>query len=135
KVQFDQQDLREGDILRVGNTHMRLEPAALAGPPAKAARAPEEAAPAATVRPAAATDPIGQLQGKTLGHYALGDLLALNACRAVYVAQDRKTNQTVVLRVLATDFPASPEELQRFATVMKQVLPLRHDHLVGLLGV
>ncbi|MFO0966360.1 MAG: FHA domain-containing serine/threonine-protein kinase [Gemmataceae bacterium] len=140
KVKIEHQhDLKEGDILRVGNTHMRLEPAAVAGPPAKAAqaaRAAEAAAAAPPVKtPAAATDSIGRLQGKILGHYEIGETLAANACRAVYVAEDKKSNQTIVLRVFATDFPANPQELQRFAAVMKQVLPLRHDYLVSLLGV
>lgn len=37
----------------------------------------------------------------------------------------------MALKVLSPQFPEGNEELQRFTTVMKQLLPLRHPHLVG----
>jgi serine/threonine-protein kinase len=40
----------------------------------------------------------------------------------------------VALKVLAPDFPADDEELQRFIRVVKPALPLRHPHLVTLHG-
>src|SRR3989442_158531 len=38
KVKIDKQELKEGDILRVGNSHLRLDPAATAGPRPKSAQ-------------------------------------------------------------------------------------------------
>src|SRR5205814_4969008 len=77
---------------------------------------------------------LGELSGHVLSHYQLGELLGKNSHKAVFQALDRKTNETVVLKVLSPSFPAAPEESQRFIEGMRKVLHLHHPSLVGLRG-
>ncbi len=132
KEKIDLRELHEGDVLRVGNTHLRLDPARTAGPAPKSARS-SPAQPAD--QPAAPGERLAHLQGQLLGHFEIGELLAHSPFRAVYLARDGKTGNTVVLKILAPQFPASPAELNHFIPVMRQALHLRHEHLVTLLGV
>src|SRR5262245_50639633 len=121
KVKIEEQELQSGDILRVGNTHLRLDPAAEAAPPPQRRPPRSEAAPTTPVpQNASSADRFGQLQGKILGHYAVDQLLAHNNFRAVYTARDDKTGQTVALKILSPEFPATGEELQKFTAAMRQ---------------
>ena len=52
----------------------------------------------------------------------------------MFQAEDAKTGQTVALKVFSPQFPQGNQELQRFANVMKGILPLRHPNLVALYG-
>ena len=52
----------------------------------------------------------------------------------VFRATGLRSGHVVALKVLAPDFPADEEELQRFIRVVKPALPLRHPHLVTLHG-
>lgn len=137
KEKIDEHELKPGDILRVGNTHLRLEPAQNAGPAPRAKDAPAQAQKTTNLDlgGAAPGERLGHLQGQRLSHYEVGQLLAHNEFRSVYVAQDTKNHQTVVLKVLAPQFPSSDKELQHFAGVMRKALPLRYERLVTLLGV
>jgi hypothetical protein len=155
-----------GDILRVGNTHLRLDAAVPGEEPAEPnadddeeieisveeeGEAPEDEEPAADggeaeAEPptAAASEParllhawrhkLGQLSGQAFGHYKLGQLVGRGRAGVVFRAEDAKTGQTVALKVFSPQFPQGDEELQRFARVMKTMLPLRHGNLVALHG-
>jgi hypothetical protein len=164
---ISRQKMAVGDVLRVGNSHMRLE-LVVAGPEvAKVAsgagkddepievvvedEAPaedyevvaedegdSEAAAGGLSRPARLLqvwrDKLAQLSGQTFGHYRLGDLLGRGRCGVVFRAEDQKTGNPVALKVFSPQFPHADRELQRFAHVMKGLLPLRHANLVTLLG-
>src|SRR5262249_37239577 len=77
---------------------------------------------------------LAQLSGQTFGHYKLGPVLGRGRCGVVFQAEDAKTGQTVALKVFSPQFPQGNQELQRFAGVMKGILPLRHPNLVALYG-
>ncbi len=160
-------EMGAGDVLRIGNSHMRLE---MTEPGEKFAKADKPAAGAAeddepvelTVveepedvegdaaedevepLPAGVSEPVrllhvwreklAQLSGQTFGHYKLGDVLGRGRCGVVFRAEDMKTGQTLALKVFSPQFPQGNQELQRFAAVMKGILPLRHPNLVGLYG-
>ena len=166
-------ELGLGDVLRIGNSHMRLE-AVVAGeefakvagsgpPPIEAAAedepieltvvegdeeedegAEEDGEEAAEALPTNASEPVrllyawrvklAGLSGQTFGHYKLGDVLGRGRCGVVFRAEDAKSGQAVALKVFSPQFPQGNEELQRFAAGMKGLLPLRHRHLIGLLG-
>jgi serine/threonine-protein kinase len=79
-------------------------------------------------------DKLAQLSGQTFGHYKLGPVLGRGRCGVVFQAEDAKSGQALALKVFSPQFPQGNEELQRFAAVMKGILPLRHPHLVSLLG-
>jgi hypothetical protein len=181
-------ELQQGDEIRIGNSHLRLE---LAGREASA-RSEESAAGASqgaggpgspeqaedvevgepipdeealevaedvtdvvsgegdaaseTGTPASAQEgrwsqagsPMAQLlklAGQDLGHYQIGPLLGRGFTGMVFHAQDLKNQQRVALKVLATTFPASSEELQRFVQALRRTTLLPHPNLVTLYGV
>lgn len=77
-------------------------------------------------------DKLGQLSGQTFGHYRLGPVLGRGRCGVVFRADDLKTGQALALKVFSPQFPHGDQELQRFARVLKGMLPLRHPNLVAL---
>jgi serine/threonine protein kinase len=123
-------ELRPGDVLRVGNSHLRLQ--SIGGDDEEEA-ADEEAAPAAPAKlPDLPADRLAELSGHTLSHYELGPALGLGHSGVVFRARDLKGGQVVALKVLAPEFPKDTAEMQRFVGAMRRVLPLRHPHLVNL---
>lgn len=144
KARAEQQALNAGDVLRIGNTHLRLLPATEAGatPPPREEDAPEEPESAAEVKPAGRgplptlpPERLGELLGHTLGQYQLNELLAQASHKAVFLATAQKTGETVVVKVLSPRFPGRPEELQRFSETMRKALHLTHESLVQWRGV
>ncbi len=138
--------LQLGDILRIGNSHLRydvgvVDPVELteaASEPKLPALAPSKGSDSANglqFQSGGSTetaDPLLGLEGTTLGHYQIETLLGRGRSGVVYRAQAHKTGHTVSLKVLAPEFPADEMELQRFIKVIKLVAPLRHAHLVSL---
>jgi serine/threonine protein kinase len=121
-TQITRQDIRPGDVLRVGNTQFRLQ--ADAGPvqrdgPGIAYRAPTWQE---------------ELSGRALGPYQVGAILGTGQHGAVFKANGLRSGHVVALKVLAPEFPGDDAELERFVDVVKPVLPLRHPHLVALHG-
>ena len=77
---------------------------------------------------------LAQLSGQTFGHYRIGPLLGRGRAGVVFQADDQRTGKPVALKVFSPQFPNGSQELARFTSVMKGLLPLRHPHLVALLG-
>jgi serine/threonine protein kinase len=121
-TQVTRQDLQPGDVLRVGNSQLRLESEATAVP----ANAEGVVFQAPTW--------LEELPGHTLGPYEVGSILGAGRHGVVFKATGLRSGHVVALKVLAPDFPADDTELQRFIRVVKPVLPLRHPHLVSLHG-
>jgi hypothetical protein len=154
------QELRGGDVLRVGNSQLRLEAAGASSKATERAADEEElpvvgeevvaeeeqtdvAVGSAAKSPAGGDSitrrhaPVEQLLGledHVLSHYRVGPLLGRGHSGVVFRAQDLKSNQVVALKVLSPDFPANPAELQRFAGVLKATPHLHHVNLVTLYG-
>ena len=150
------QELRLGDVLRVGNSHLRLEIAGApdstpSRPSAVSERRQGAAKPRSGVIPLAAAptseppqakepsasdgeDHLKDLEGQALGHYLLGSMLGSGHAGQVFRAQDQRTGQIVALKVLAPEFPAGAAELQQFAQALKEATPLRHANLINLFG-
>lgn len=139
KTRVETQELNAGDVLRVGNTHLRLEVAVAAGAaptPRAAPEAPAKTKPAApTPVPTVPPERLPELSGHLLGHYLLGELLGSTPHKAVFAAVDQKTDEQVVVKVLSPRFPARPEELQRFGDLMRKAAQLKHEHLISPRGV
>jgi pSer/pThr/pTyr-binding forkhead associated (FHA) protein len=148
-----QQELRIGDILRVGNSHLRLETAVadqtaeeepeeaveedaeavVPFAPAEGAAQREAAPPRAAAHPP--VDRAAQLEGQVLGQFRVGPLLGRGHCGLVFRAQHLSTNVVVALKVLSPDFPATGAELQRFVGALKISSGIHHANLVGVQGV
>src|SRR5205823_7640800 len=123
--------LTPGSVLRVSNTHMRLEvgpfadappgPAGNSGvlrPPSKGAARVSEAPPEAPV----------------FGHYRLGPVLGRGYSGVVHRATDVRTDRPAALKVFPAGFPAAAAEQERFARALRAVQPVRHPNLVTPLG-
>lgn len=155
------QPLRPGGILRVGNSHLRLEVGPFSDEPADAGvTRPVSSGSSTTHRPLSAStsgvmramlaegdelvmkpaaipsgDPLADMAGHALGGFQLGPFLGRGWTGAVYHATQTKTGQVVALKVLASEFPASQAELDRFAQALKAAHPVRHVNLVTPTGV
>jgi pSer/pThr/pTyr-binding forkhead associated (FHA) protein len=154
-----QQELRLGEILRVGNSQMRLEVVAVdeVTKPEKEeedsgfevledaelaevvedVEVVEEVEDAEVVEEAYALphspiDALLELEDQALGHFRIGKLLGRGHSGVVFRAVDDRTNQPVALKVLSPDFPKSDAELLRFVRALKIVSQLSHPHLVGI---
>lgn len=125
------QGLKPGDILKVGDTQLRLEIGDLPLDVALAQSA------GAKVQKPAAPDKVKQLAdlvGTTLAHYEINLVLGTGRTGIVFHATDTKDNRPVALKVLQQDFARDEEDVQRFVRGMKAALPLRHPNLVTVYG-
>jgi serine/threonine protein kinase len=121
------QVLKLGDVLRVGDTQLRLQVGDL---PVSVALAH-----AATPTPAPATPQPARLEaltGQKLSHYEIGPVIGRGSTSIVFQATDTKYDRPVALKVLLPDFSKDEEEVQRFIRAMKTMLPLRHPNLVTI---
>jgi serine/threonine-protein kinase len=119
------QELRPGDVIRIGGTELRLESVAPAGAIVFAARP--------GVRPLAA--PLRRLQdlaGQRLGRYQIQELLGTGQVGLVFRARDVSAQAPVALKVLKPEFARDGPAMQRFIRGLEAMQPLRHPHLVDL---
>ena len=131
-----QQELHVGDVLRVGNSHLRLEEDDGSRPEEEEEHEAEE--PAAEKKPRGLpllpAERLHDLSGRSLGHFDIAEVLGRGHCGTVFRATDRRDGHEVALKVFPIDFPKSDAEMQRFARVLKELLPLRYQHLVVVLA-
>ena len=130
-----QRELAPGDVVRIGNSYLRLEGDA-AAPPAEATEPAAPAAPAAPPAPEESGklpqlpgDRLGELVNHTLGHFKVGAPIGPGHWGYVFRARDLRTEEAVALKVLSPVFPANAEEMQRFVRIMKPRLLLHHPGL------
>jgi serine/threonine protein kinase len=127
------QVLRTGDVIRVGETQLRLqdgdpgEQSTLAPMPAKALASSGRLV-------TAGPDQLVELVGKKLSHFEIGPVAGRGQTGIVFQARDTKEDREVALKVLVPEFSKNDEEMQRFVRAMKTMLPLRHPNLVTLYG-
>jgi pSer/pThr/pTyr-binding forkhead associated (FHA) protein len=158
---ISQEELHVGDVLRVGNSHLRLEFGEASDHPVNSSQVDTEVIPIAEIEnssaapakkitkvkapgtpgsaehaalPPSPVDQLLKLEGQILGHFHLGTLLGRGHSGLVFRALDHKSNQVAALKVLSPDFPTSDAELQGFVRALKVCAPLHHAHLVSLYG-
>jgi serine/threonine protein kinase len=129
-MQQQEQELRFGDVVRVGNSHLRLE--IDDAPVAEAAPEPEAKAKEPAGVPHLPWERLAELADHQLAHYQIGPVLGEGYAGTTFRARDLKGGHIVALKVLPTDFPADAAEMQRFVQAMRTVLPVRHPNLVTL---
>jgi serine/threonine protein kinase len=123
-----QVDLRQGDVIQIGNTQLRLQ---IEGSP----DASTVVVPSPTPKPSLAkAEQLGELIGQSLSHYQIDATIARGQSGMVFKAKDTKEDRVVALKVLWPEFSRNDEEMQRFIRAMKTMLPLRHPNLVTLYG-
>jgi eukaryotic-like serine/threonine-protein kinase len=124
----DRQVLRLGDVLKVGDTELRLQ---MGDFPLDVALAAVKGA--STVAPAAPPpnpDKLETLVGQTLAHYEIGPVIGKGHVAMVFHGTDTRDTRPVALKVLLPEFSRNDEEMQRFIRGMKTALPLKHPNLV-----
>jgi serine/threonine protein kinase len=128
-----QQEMRQGDVLRVGNSHLRLD---VYNPEEAAVVEAEEQVYEAeeAVEEKTPMERVAELPGQKLGHYEVGSLLGKGHHGMVFRGRDLKTQQVVALKVFSPEFPANDGEMQPFVKTIKLALALQHAHLVKLMG-
>jgi hypothetical protein len=135
-AQIHQQSLVPGDVLRVGNSYLRLElevaAELMAVPRARPGSSASVPAPAKATR--LPLNRLGELAGQMVGHFQLEKVVGAGHFGVVFRARDLKGEQDVALKVFAPEFPANDIEMQHFVLVMRTAVPLRHAGLVGIHG-
>ncbi len=132
------QILRPGHVLRVGNSHLRLEAGVFPEEAAESRRdQPAGKDGSGVLRPGASNPkppPVPKsddpLIGREFGPFLVGRLLGRGHSGSVYSATHSKTGQAVALKVLAPEFPASSGEFDRFARELKSLQHIRHANLI-----
>ena len=127
------QVLQPNDIVQIGQTQFRLQ--------TDEAPAPEAAEEVETVdfevveeEALPDVNTLRILSGQTLAYFHVGAVIGVGDHGLVFLGTDLKNPQHVALKVLLPHFLQGSEAVQRFSGAMKTALPLRHPHLVGLLG-
>lgn len=140
------QVIRPGAILRVGNSHLRLEYGAFADEPVanksqytnggseSSSKLRAVSAPVEVEEDFNPDDPFAAMVGDILGHYELGRMVGRGFGGAVFMARHTNTDQAVAVKVLSPEFPASQAELERFARELKSIQNIRHEHLAAPIG-
>jgi serine/threonine protein kinase len=135
-----QQDLRPGDVIRIGGTELRFrdDDAAKAktaadlsiapGNPADTALMP--APPPAEKPQAPSAELLNKLVGKNFAQFKIEVQVGAGRWGRVFRAQDTRLNRTVALKVLRPEFGNNPEMLEHFRKALKLVVPLNHPNLV-----
>jgi serine/threonine protein kinase len=131
-----EEELPAGVVVRVGNSHLRLE-RHLGAPEEEdeeviEAEVDEEAPLEPRKTGPLPAERLHELSGQPLSHYKLAELLGRGHYGVVFRAADQKTGQPVAMKVLSAEFPQSAAEMQTFIAALKTVLPLRHPNLVTL---
>jgi hypothetical protein len=129
------QALKPGDVVKVGETQLRLQVGDLPLDVAIAQSAGAKKLVAGTGKaPAAAIDALHALVGQTLAHYEINMVIGVGRTSVVFHATDTKDNRPVALKVLQPEFSDDEEEIKRFVRAIKTMLPLKHENLVRLYG-
>lgn len=114
--------LQSGEVINIGGLKIRFD---ADRPRPKPAEKPAEFKAAEKLR---------SLTGTKLGHFDIGDVVAVGNSGVVFLARDTKDNRDVALKVYLPEFAKKDEDLQRFVRAVKTMLPMRHPNLVTLFG-
>jgi serine/threonine protein kinase len=124
-----QQEIKPGDTIRIGETHLRFQDDDVAE--ASTMAPPATPSPRPSGSPA---DKLSDLTGKTVSHFEVGSVLSKGRTGVVFKARDTKENKEVAIKVLWPEISKVDEEMQRFVRAMKTMLPLRHPNLIAIFG-
>lgn len=123
-----QSELHLGEVLRVGNSHLRLEPHDGSAADEAAEVVDGEVVEGEPAEPE--WDNLEILAGTDLGHFKLHEMLGRGHYGVVFKARDMNDRREVALKVIGPEFPHDVAELQRFAKTIKTIATIHEDHLV-----
>lgn len=123
--------LRLGDVIRVGDTELRLAPANSGDertiPPKR---------PLAGIVPSTAPEKrdLSHLLGYTIHRYKVAKAMVKGNTGTIFRAHVADSGQCVALKVLWPDLTRDRTEMQRFVRTMKLLKPIQHPNLIQLLS-
>ena len=120
-VPITNQIIYPGDVLVLGDTHLRVE----------SGGAGRTVAPRGRAIPSLRD--LTHLIGQKLVHYRLVESVACGERGQVFVATDERKGTKVAVKVLWPDLCAQPEERQRFERAMRTVYKVKHPNIVRVL--
>jgi serine/threonine protein kinase len=129
--------LKPGDVLQAGHTQLRLysgevPPQDEEGPATVPVKA-EHAGHSGHGHSPPRVEPLTDLAGTTVGHYALDRVIGTGHTCVVFHANDSKNDdRSVAFKVFQKEYVHDDEEMQHFVRAVKTALPLRHPNLVTL---
>jgi pSer/pThr/pTyr-binding forkhead associated (FHA) protein len=119
--------LKEGDIIQIGTTQLRVHLAGI--PDADTVVAAQKPKP---VRDASPDSP--GLTGTTISHYEIGPRLARGKSGTVYKAKDTRDGRAIAFKVMHEGFTDDEDDVQRFIRAMETARSLKHPNIVALYG-
>jgi len=75
------------------------------------------------------------MNGKTLGHYRVGEQLGRGGMGEVYAADDVNLNRKVALKFLPDAFAGDPERMARFEREARLLASLNHPNIAAIYGL
>ncbi len=75
------------------------------------------------------------MNGKTLGHYRVGDPLGRGGMGEVYAADDLNLSRKVALKFLSEPFAGDPERMARFEREARLLASLNHPNIAAIYGL
>ncbi len=78
---------------------------------------------------------LNAMNGKTLGHYRVGEQLGRGGMGEVYVADDVNLNRKVALKFLPDAFAGDPERMARFEREARLLASLNHSNIAAIYGL
>lgn len=122
--------LRLGDVIRVGDTELRLEPTHVA----EEHTIPPQRTATITAATASVTRDLSHLLGYTLHRFYLGKVLVKGKTGTIFRAHIDRSSQCVAVKVLWPDLTRNRLEMHRFVRTMKLLKPFQHPNLVRLIN-
>ena len=122
--------LHPGEVLRVGNTQLRLEADDGQKPKDDEDDDVEVLEEATKEPPQVAWKEMERLSGHRIGHFDVLRVIGRGHTAVTFRAHDAENKREVALKVVGPAFSAAPEELQHFARVIRKVAAISEEHLV-----
>ena len=78
---------------------------------------------------------MGDLEGRTLGHYRIVESLGAGGMGEVYRARDERLDRDVAIKVLPDAVASDPERMRRFEREAKALAALNHPNIATVYGL
>ena len=78
---------------------------------------------------------MGDLEGRTLGHYHIVERLGAGGMGEVYRARDERLERDVAIKVLPEEVASDPDRMRRFEREAKALAALSHPNIATVYGL
>jgi serine/threonine-protein kinase len=78
---------------------------------------------------------MGDLEGRTLGHYRIVERIGAGGMGEVYRARDERLDRDVAIKVLPEEVAGDPDRMRRFEREAKALAALNHPNIATVHGL